>query len=76
MRKAKDMKPKIESVKVSKAAALYWQDVRDYGSETNALNALDCRHGTTVERRTEAIKMLSAVQEVRVFRRGGKVFVQ
>jgi hypothetical protein len=64
------MKTQIEQVKRAKATSLYWNDVKDYGSEAHALRALDC---TT---RQEAIDMLTAVQTVSVFKREGRIVIQ
>lgn len=60
----------VSEVKTAKATALYWHDVSAYGGERQALRALDCIS------RDEAIKMLSAVQSVSIFKRDGKLVVQ
>ncbi|MES2367038.1 MAG: hypothetical protein V4563_14275 [Pseudomonadota bacterium] len=60
----------IRAVKLAKAETLYWEDVKAYGGEGNALRALDCKD------RQEAIEMLSAVQSVSIFRRDGKIIIQ
>lgn len=60
----------VESVKIAKAEKMYWADVSTYGTEAHALRALDCQN------REEAIKMLSVVQPIVVFKREGKVIVQ
>lgn len=58
------------SVRRAKATAAYWRDVKVYGSEREALKALDCNS------RDEAIDMLTAVQRVSVFKCNGKVIIQ
>lgn len=64
------MNEQINEVKQAKAAKLFWNDVKVYGSEGAALRALDCRN------RNEAIAMLSAGQTVSVFKREGRIVLQ
>lgn len=65
-----DIESAVESVKRAKATALFWQDVKTYGREADALRALDCKT------REEAITMLSVVQKVSVFKRDGRIIIQ
>ncbi len=60
----------IQAVKIGKATALFWDNVKRCGSKQAALRALDC---VTVE---EAVRMLAVVQEVSIFKINGKVVVQ
>lgn len=60
----------IRAVKIGKATALFWDNVKGYGGKEAALRALDCY---TVE---EAVRMLAVVQEVSIFKINGKVVVQ
>lgn len=66
----------IEAVKTAKATAQYWRTVDAHGRESSALDSLDCRHGTTDERRAEAIRMLASVQRVSVFKIDGQICIQ
>ena len=59
----------ISDVKTAKATALFWADVKTYGSQQRALRALDC------QTREEAVKMLSVVQTVHVLKCMGQVIV-
>lgn len=60
----------IDAVKRAKAAQMYWDDVRLYGTERQALRGLDCAT------REEAIQMLIAIQPVKIFKLNGKIIVQ
>jgi uncharacterized ubiquitin-like protein YukD len=65
-----ELQQTIETVKTAKATNLFLADVKTYGSQSQALRALDC------QTRDEAITMLAAVQKVSVFKRDGRVVVQ
>lgn len=61
--------PGVQEVKIAKATAMFWENVKVYGNEGNALRALDCIS------RDEAIQMLAVVQPVSVFKRDGKIII-
>lgn len=63
------LEARIAEVKLEKAARMFENDVKVYGSEANALKALDCHT------RHEAIQMLAVVQKYRIFKVDGVVRV-
>ena len=65
-----EIKLAIQAVKLAKATRVYWLGVKAYGGEWQALRAYDSLN------RDEAIKMLSVVQKVSVFKREGRVVIQ
>jgi len=60
----------IESVKLAKAEKMFDDGVASYGSIAARLKSLDCKT------KQEAVKMLSVVQEVRIYKANGKVVVE
>mgnify|MGYP003333606416 CR=1 FL=1 len=70
MKTNNELNQAIETAKTAKATALFWDDVKVYGSKAAALRALDCLN---IE---EAIEMLKNAVKYSVFKRDGKVVVQ
>jgi hypothetical protein len=60
----------IKQVKMAKAEKSFDEGVLVYGSVEARLRSLDCKT------REEAIKMLSVVQTVRVYKVNGKVVIE
>lgn len=71
-----DLQQMIEQVKTAKATNWLHEIAKERGTMVAALDSLDCRFGTTAERMAEAVKQLSAVVKVSIFKRDGKVVVQ
>jgi hypothetical protein len=60
----------INAVKVAKAEKAFDKNVQVYGSESAALKSLDCTS------KSEAVRMLSHVQTVKIYKANEKVVVE